>query len=321
MSTNEPRTLVDAIRYFADPDVALNTMISLRWPSGVCCPTCGRVDVRFVKTRRVWECKEVHEKKQFSAKVGTIFEDSPLSLDKWFVAIWMVANCKNGVSSYELHRALGVTQKSAWFMLHRVRLAMQAGSLMKAEGNVEADETFVGGKARNMHKDRREKKITGTGGAGKAIVMGILERDGSEGGTSRVRARVIENTRKAVMHEEIKSVVAKGSKLYTDTAGGYRGLTADYQHEVVDHAVEYVRGQVHTNGLENFWSLLKRSLSGTYVSVEPFHLFRYLDEQVFRFNARADNDYGRFAAVLSWVTGLRLTYSELTGNGPQTAQA
>lgn len=320
MST-EPQTLMEAIRYFSDPDVALNTMVNLRWPTGVHCPTCGRTDVRFIPTRRVWECKEKHAKRQFSAKVGTIFEDSPLGLDKWFVAVWMVSNCKNGVSSYELHRAIGVTQKSAWFMLHRIRLAMQAGSIMTAEGDVEADETFVGGKAKNMHKDRRKAKITGTGGAGKAIVMGILERNGTGKGGSRVRARVIENTRKAVLHEEIRSVVTKGSNLYTDTAGGYHGLRDDYQHEVVDHAVEYVRGQVHTNGLENFWSLLKRSLSGTYVSVEPFHLFRYLDEQVFRFNARADNDFGRFSAVLSWVTGLRLTYSQLTGHEPSASAA
>ena len=321
MTTNrEPQTLVEAVRYFADPEVTLNTMVSLRWPSGVCCPTCGRLDVRFIKTRRMWECKEVHPKRQFSAKIGTIFEDSAVPLDKWFVAIWMLANCKNGASSYELHRAIGVTQKTAWFMFHRIRLAMQAGSLMSAEGDVEADETFIGGKARNMHKDRREKKIKGTGGAGKAIVMGILERSGPEGGTSQVRARVLESTRKAVLHEEIRAVVAKGSNLYTDTAGGYHGLSGDYEHEVVDHAVEYVRGQVHTNGLENFWSLLKRGLNGTYVSDEPFHLFRYLDEQVFRFNARKDNDYGRFQAVLSWVTGLRLTYSELTGND-QPAQA
>lgn len=311
---SEPKTLVEAIRHFADPDVALATMVELRWPNGVCCPTCGRSDVRFVKTRRIWECKGDHPKRQFSAKVGTVFEDSPIGLDKWFVAVWMVANCKNGVSSYELHRAVGVTQKSAWFMLHRIRLAMQVGSLLKAEGDVEADETYVGGVARNMHKNRREKTIKGTGGAGKAIVMGILERKGAKPGTSRVRARVIENTRKAVLHEEVRSAVVPGSRLYTDAAGGYRGLSDDYQHEVVDHAVEYVRGQVHTNGLENFWSLLKRSLKGTYVSVEPFHLFRYLDEQVFRFNARKDNDYGRFSAVLSWVTGLRITYKELTGD-------
>lgn len=223
MST-EPKTLVEAIRHFSDPDVTLNTMVELRWPSGVCCPTCGRMDVRFIKTRRVWECKEVHPKRQFSAKVGTIFEDSPLSLDKWFVTIWMVANCKNGVSSYEVHRAIGVTQKSAWFMLHRIRLAMQAGSLMKADGDVECDETYIGGLAKNMHKDKREQKIKGTGGAGKTIVMGVLERKGPERKASRIRARVIESTRKAVLHEEVRAVVAKGSRVFTDTAGGYKGL-------------------------------------------------------------------------------------------------
>ena len=278
--SEEPQTLIEAVRHFADPDVALNTMVSLRWPTGVCCPTCGRADVRFVKTRRIWECKEVHAKRQFTAKVGTIFEDSPLGLDKWFVAIWMVANCKNGVSSYELHRALGVTQKTAWFILHRIRLAMQAGSLMTAEGTAEADETLVGG--RNS--------------------------------TSRVRARVIRETTRSVLHTEVRAAVAPGSILMTDARAGYQGLGADFKHEVVDHAVAYVHGHVHTNGIENFWSLLKRGLKGTYVSVEPFHLFRYLDEQVFRFNERAKNDYGRFEAVLSWVNGLRLTYSELTGN-------
>lgn len=319
MST-EPRTLVEAIRHFADPDVTLNTMVSLRWPDGVYCPTCGRADVRFIKTRRMWECKEVHAKRQFSAKIGTVFEDSPIGLDKWFVAIWLVANCKNGVSSYELHRAIGVTQKSAWFMLHRVRLAMQAGSLIKAEGDVEADETAIGGLSKNMHKDKRKRVIHGTGSAGKTLVMGILERKG-QNATSRVRARIVHNTSKAVLHSEVRATVRPGSNLFTDSALGYRGLSDDFKHEVVDHAVEYVRGNVHTNGLENFWSLLKRGLKGTYVSVEPFHLFRYLDEQVFRFNERAQNDYGRFSAVLSWVTGLRLTYSELTGNDKEPTAA
>jgi transposase-like protein len=278
------------------------------------------MDVRFIKTRRMWECKEAHPKKQFSAKIGTIFEDSPLSLDKWFVVIWMIANCKNGVSSYEVHRAIGVTQKSAWFMLHRIRLAMQAGSLMKAEGTVEADETFIGGLAKNMHKDRREKAIKGTGGAGKTAVMGILERKGKND-TSRVRARVIHNLNKATLQKEIRSVVVPQSTVNTDAWGGYTGLSVDYQHEVIDHAVEYVRGQVHTNGIENFWSLVKRTVKGTYVSVEPFHLSRYLDEQVFRFNARKGNDAERFRSVLSWVTGLRLTYSELTGNDQEKAIA
>jgi transposase-like protein len=318
--SNEPATLVEAIRHFADPDVTLNTMVSLRWPNGVCCPTCGRDDVRFIKTRRMWECKAVHPKKQFSAKIGTIFEDSPLSLDKWFVTIWMVANCKNGVSSYEVHRAIGVTQKSAWFMLHRIRLAMQAGSLMKAEGTVEADETFIGGLAKNMHKDRRAKAIKGTGGAGKTAVMGILERKGKNE-SSCVRARVIHSLNKATLQKEIRNVVVPQSTVNTDAWGGYVGLSKDYHHEVVDHAVEYVRGQVHTNGIENFWSLVKRTIKGTYVSVEPFHLSRYLDEQVFRFNERKGNDADRFKSVLSWVTGLRLTYSELTGHDQATAQA
>lgn len=316
--SKEPTTLVEAIRHFADPDVTLSTMVSLRWPNGVCCPTCGRADVRFIKTRRLWECKEVHQKRQFSAKIGTIFEDSALSLDKWFVTIWMIANCKNGVSSYEVHRAIGVTQKTAWFMLHRIRLAMQAGSLMKAEGDVEADETFIGGLAKNMHKDRREKAIKGTGGAGKTAVMGILERKGKND-TSRVRARIVHSLDKATLQKEVRNVVVPGSTVNTDAWAGYRGLSVDFQHEVVDHAVEYVRGQVHTNGIENFWSLVKRTIKGTYVSVEPFHLSRYLDEQVFRFNARTGADADRFKSVLSWVTGLRLTYSELTGHDQEAA--
>jgi hypothetical protein len=297
MST-EPQTLIEAIRYFSDPEVALNTMVGLRWPNGVHCPTCGRADVCFIKTRRMWECKEAHPKRQFSAKVGTIMEDSALGLDKWFAAIWMVANCKNGISSYEMARDLGITQKSAWFLDHRIRLAMQAGSLMKAEGMTEADETLIGGLAKNMHKDRRARTIKGTGASGKTIVMGILERKGRNP-TSRVRARVIKETTKAVLHAEVHAVVTPGSHLFTDSANGYRGLSDDFKHEVVDHAVEYVSGQVHVNGMENFWSLLKRGLKGTYVSVEPFHLFRYLDEQVFRFNTREGSDSDRFKNVLS----------------------
>ena len=318
MST-EPRTLTEAILHFADPDVTLKTMVELRWPTGVCCPTCGRDDVRFIATRRVWECKEKHPKRQFSAKVGTIFEDSPLGLDKWFSAIWMISNCKNGVSSYEIHRAIGVTQKTAWFMLHRIRLAMETGSFLKAGDPSEADETFIGGLAKNMHKARREKKITGTGGKDKAIVMGVLRR-GSEGASSKVVvARHIPDTSAATLHPIVKAAVEPGSELFTDTHKGYRGLAAHYVHEVVDHSVEYVRGKVHTNGMENFWSLFKRTLKGTYVSVEPFHLNAYVVEQTFRYNERKDHDGGRFRIVLRGVSGKRLTYKELTGNdGPAT---
>src|SRR6266849_1363097 len=183
----EPKTLLEAIKHFADPEVTHNLMVGLRWPTGVHCPTCGRADVRFIRTRRMWECKEKHPKRQFSSKVGTIFEDSPLGLDKWFAAIWMVANCKNGVSSYEIHRAIGVTQKTAWFMDHRVRLAMKAGSIEKMVGDVEADESFIGGLSKNMHKNKRAK-ITGTGGAGKTAVMGILRRS-DKSGKSKVKTK------------------------------------------------------------------------------------------------------------------------------------
>jgi transposase-like protein len=312
MST-EPQTLVEAIRHFADPDVTLNTMVDLRWPTGVHCPTCGRVDVRFIATRRMWECKEKHEKRQFSAKVGTIFEDSPLSLDKWFVAIWMIANCKNGVSSYEVHRALGVTQKTAWFMLHRIRLAMQTGSFIRSGGEFEADETFVGGKSKNMSKTRRAKTITGSGVAGKEVVMGVLRR-GTEAEPSKVTAEHVPNRKKNTVQAKVRAVAEPGSVVNTDSLASYNDLAKDYVHGVVDHAVEFVRDNVHTNGMENFWSLFKRALKGTYVSVEPAHLNKYVVEQTFRFNERKDVDGGRFRKVLGSVAGKRLTYRDLTQN-------
>lgn len=308
----EPRTLMEAVRYFADPDVALAHMVELRWPGGVHCPTCGRTDVRFLATRRLWECKEKHARRQFSAKVGTIFEDSALPLDKWFVAIWMVANCKNGISSYEMARALGITQKSAWHMNHRIRLAMKLGTIEKMDGGVEADETFIGGLAGNMHPVRRAKVITARGGADKTAVLGILQRSRTDK-LSRVRAGVIPNVQRVTLHAAIRETVEPGSVVYTDKWRAYRQLTG-YTHHMIDHAVEYVRGHVHTNGIENFWSLLKRSIKGTYVSVEPFHLGRYVDEQVFRFNARKGTDGDRFAIALTGIIGRKLTYRELTGN-------
>ena len=312
MST-EPKTLVEAIRPFADTDVTLNTMVELRWPTGVHCPTCGRTDVRFIATRRMWECKEKHSKKQFSAKVGTIFEDSPLSLDKWFVAIWMIANCKNGVSSYEIARALGVTQKTSWFMLHRIRLAMQTGSFIKSGGEFEADETFIGGKSKNMSKARRAKTIPGSGVAGKEVVMGVLRR-GADGEPSKAVAGHVPNRKKATVQAAVRAVAEPGSALYTDALASYNDLASDYLHQFVDHAVEYVRDNVHTNGMENFWSLFKRALKGTYVCVEPAHLNAYTVEQTFRFNERKDVDGGRFRKVLGAVSGKRVTYKELTNH-------
>ncbi len=309
-----PETLVDAIRYFSDPDKCLAFMVELRWPDGVTCPTCGGRDVSFISTRRVWTCREQHMRRQFSAKVGTIFEDSPMGLDKWFAAMWMIASAKNGVSSYEVARALGVTQKSAWFMMHRIRLAMQSGTFDKMSGEVEVDETFIGGKARFMHKAKRAAKITARGGKDKSAVMGLLERHGPLG-HSRVRLKHVPNVRRMALVPEVQQHVAPGTTVYSDALKSYDRLNETFTHQVIDHAEAYVDGQVHTNGMENFWSLLKRAIKGTYVSVEPFHLFRYLDEQALRFNTRKAKDGERFAEIVRSVVGKRLTYNGLTGKG------
>jgi len=313
-----PKTLQDAIIYFADADHCIEYMVAHRWPSGVFCPTCGRKDVTWLATQRKWQCKSAHAKRQFSAKVGTIFEDSPLGLEKWLPTVWMIASAKNGVSSHEISRSLGVTQKTAWFMLHRIREAMKSGSLLKMGGSdsgpVEVDETFIGPKPQKMHRDRRLRMQTAQKGNQKAIVMGILDRE-----LRQVRAKVIPNVRRDVLQAEILRQVEGESEVYTDGWTGYdRLLLAGYLHQTVNHLDEYVRGQVHTQGIDNFWSLLKRMLTGTYVAVEPFHLDRYVTEQAFRFNNRAtkDNpltDADRFSAVLSQVAGKRLTYAEVTG--------
>jgi len=308
-----PSTLHDAIRYFADKDTALTFLVSLRWPNGVTCPACEAKDPGFLKTRRIWKCRDCG--RQFSVKLGTIFEDSPLGLDKWLPAIWMLANSKNGISSYELARALGITQKSAWFMLHRIRLAMRTKTFEKMGGTVEADETFIGGAAKFMHASKRKRVIRGSGGMDKTPVLGMLER-GQDGKPSRVRALVVKNITKHQLHKNIRATVKQGSKLFTDASYQYvtaRGLRAFFQHQAVNHAKEYVRGEVHTNSLENFWSLLKRAIKGTYVSVDPFHLSAYVDEQVHRFNHRKENDRGRFMDALAGIIGKRLTYHSLTG--------
>lgn len=308
--TKSPETLLEAVRYFSNPEVSLNFMISLRWPDGVTCPACESKNVTLLSTRQIWKCKAC--KKQFSIKSGTLLEDSAIKLDKWLVAIWLIASAKNGISSYEIHRSLGITQKSAWFMLHRIRLAMQTGTFTKLSGQVEADETFIGGKARNMHAKRRKEVIQGRGAVGKTIVMGLLERGGE------VRTSVVDERNRMTLQKEVLSNVAAGSELFTDELASYTGLNSDYAHQVINHAECYVKGQVHTNGIENFWSLLKRGLKGTYISVEPFHLFRYLDEQVFRFNSRKSKDGDRFLLATKYLVGKRLTYKQLTGNQKAT---
>jgi transposase-like protein len=314
-----PRTLQEAIAYFADPDRAFEYAVKLRWPDGrVICPRCSSEKNYFIKTRKLWLCRGCE--KQFTLKVGTIFEDSAITIDKWMVALWMLVNCKNGVSSMEIHRSIGVTQKTAWFMLQRLRTALHNrtfGSTSKLGGSgseVEADETYVAGLTKNMHKHRR-LEVDGLGPyKNKTLVQGILDRN-----MRQVRATVIPNIKRETLQDEVLGNVKYGSTVYTDDAVGYDKLHYRFVHDVVNHAERYVNGRVHTNGLENFWSLLKRGLRGTYVAVEPFHLYRYVDEQVFRYNHRkhADktpmSDAQRFAIAMTQVGGRRLTYSELTG--------
>jgi len=304
-----PKTLQQALIYFDNPDNCQRFMIDVLWPDGkVKCPRCGSEKVTYLANQRRWKCYSKHSKAQFSVKVGTIFEDSPLGLDKWLAALWLVVNCKNGISSCEMARDLGVTQKTAWFMNHRLRAALNDGGFGKLAGEVEVDETFIGGKARNMHIATRKRRITGTGGKDKTIVFGMVERGGN------VKTQVVASRKREALQPEIRKHVEAGSALYSDALLSYRGLAGDYAHQVIDHAVSYVEGNIHTNSMENYWSLLKRGIAGTYISVEPFHLFRYLDEQSFRYNNRKQmNDFDRFVLALAGITNKRLTYSELTG--------
>jgi transposase-like protein len=308
-----PKTLQEAVSYFSDAQKTFDYAVKLRWPDGtVTCPRCNGTEHSFISTRRIWFCKDC--KKQFTVKVGTIFEDSPLGMDKWMIGVWLIVNAKNGISSYEVGRALGITQKSAWHMMHRVRRALHEKDTVQLGGEgkeVEVDETFIGGAARFMHADKRREKITERGVKDKAAVMGILERGG------RVRATAISNRKKHLLETNVRAHIKAGSAIYSDNFASYDRLkNYGYKHDVVDHAEKYVDGQVHTNGLENFWSLLKRGLKGTYIAVEPFHLFRYLDEQVFRYNFRKlPHDGARFVLAMEHIAGKRLTYQELTGKG------
>jgi transposase-like protein len=304
-----PTTLLEAIRYFSDLNVCTEYVASLRWPDGAVCPNCGGTEHSYLTTRRLWKCKAC--KKQYSVKVGTIFEDSALGLDKWLPAIWLAANSKNGISSHELARALGTTQKSAWFMLHRIRLAMRSGSFEMLAGEVEVDETYIGGKARNMHQGAARtprRRTVGRGrSADKTPVLGMIERGGT------VKAQVVDDIKRRTLQSYVRDTVEPGSTVYTDQLLSYTGLDRDFNHLTINHAVSYVDGNVHTNVIENFWSLLKRGLHGTYISVQPFHLFRYLDERMFTFNERELDDFGRFEKVVRAVAGRRLTYAGLIG--------
>lgn len=317
-----PQTLLEAIRYFECANNCHAFFASMRWTDGKpVCPHCGSANIgKLSLPRRIWNCKGC--KKQFSVKVGTIFEDSPLGLNKWLPAVWMIVNAKNGVSSCELARALGITQKSAWFLAHRIRAALHDGSFEKMSGHVEADETFIGAKARTMNAKQKAKRQAAfgksTGPIAMAAVQGVLERSTREK-ISRVKLKVLKTTKKAEVQGNVREYVLKGSHVSTDALKSYAGLADEFVHGVVDHAVRYVEGNVHTNGLENFWSLLKRTVKGTYICPAPYHLFRYLDEQAYRFNERKDDDAGRFARAVSAVPNRRLKYAELTSKTNEVA--
>ncbi len=321
----KPKTLQQIIQHYSDEQTCIDTVARMRWPNGPECPACATKDPYYLKTQKRFKCREC--RRQFSVKLGTIFEDSPIPLQKWLPALWMLVNCRNGISSYEIHRALGVSQKSAWFMLHRLRLVLQNGNVGKLGGpgrEIESDETFVGGKSKNMHASRRAQfkaaresitPMTDVTYLNKAAVWGLLDRE-----SRKVRATVVPKVNREALQTAVLDQVAPGSRLYTDESRVYRSLPKDeYIHEFVNHLEKYVDGRVSTNGIENFWSLLKRGLNGTYVAVEPFHLFRYVDEQVFRYNNRKGangrklTDSGRFDIALSQVYGKRLTFAEVIG--------
>jgi transposase-like protein len=307
---NIPQTLLEAVRYFSDRKVCTAFFSEIRWPNGVTCPRagCGSKEVWTVNSKKrgvMWRCKAC--KKEFTVKVGTIFEDSPLGLDKWFPAFWLELASKKDFSSYQLGRAIKVTQRTAWFMLHRIRAVMQTENGGPLSGEVEVDETFIGGKERSKHASKR--KHLGRGAVGKAAVMGLLERHG------QIRAKSVRSTKKRDLQAEIVDTVTAGSTIYSDALKSYDGLEGEYIHEVIDHAEAFVNGRIHTNGLENFWSLFKRTIYGTHHSVEAFHLDRYLDSATYRYNTRKMTDGARFASALAQADGRRLTYEELTERG------
>jgi transposase-like protein len=314
---SEPKSLQEAILYFSDPVNCREYLVARRWMNGVVCPRCQSKNVLFLEKYNRWHCREKHDAPQFTLKTGTIFEDSPIGLDKWLTAMWMIVNAKNGVSSHEIKRSLKVAQKTAWFMLHRIRLSLKetydATKFGGPDTEVETDETFIGGRKKNMHADKKLRYEQRGGAQGKTAVMGVLDRD-----LRKVRAKIVPNVKRETLQAEIMKEVKYGSRVYTDDAVAYNELRSRFVHGVVNKTESYVRGQVHVNGMENFWSLLKRGLNGTYVAVEPFHLERYLDEQIFRYNNRAtkDNpldDSDRFDLAVRQIVGKRLTYAELTG--------
>jgi transposase-like protein len=300
----ELKTLQDAFAYFSDRQRCVDYVVAMRWPDGkVSCPTCGSEAVTWLPTRFLFQCKGKHAKRQFSVKVGTLMEDSPIPLGQWLLISWMLGSCRNGISSYEVARTIGITQKSAWFMLHRLREGMQDDS-WKLSGTVEADETYVGGRIKNKHEKARKQGYA----KDKIAVIGVVERGG------RVAARVVPSIKKENIHALIEGNVEKSAIVYTDDFPIYDKLASlGFTHEVINHTQDrFARGPMNTNSIENFWSCLKRTIKGTYVAVSPAHLNSYVIEQAFRFNVRKGfSEQQRGIVLLNGIQGKRLTYKSL----------
>jgi transposase-like protein len=294
-----PETLIEAVRYFSNPDTCIEHVAALRWPHGIACPTCGRVDVSYLEKQKRWQCKSRHAKRQFSVKIGTIFEDSPLGLDKWLPAVWMIVNAKNGVSSYEIARALGVTQKTAWFMDHRIRAAMEYGTFDKLDDPVEADETYIGGKTKEEHGRFSNK----------SAIVGVVEKKKHIG---QIRAFAAKQAHASNTLPFLRASLREGAILHTDESRIYSRANRTFVHESVNHSEkEYARGAVSTTTIDGFWNLFKRSYKGTYTHLSPVHLDRYVKERTYRYNTRMLSDGERFAEWFTKVNGRRLMYKSL----------